>query len=206
MITMNRIIIKKSLQLISGIFFFYFVHVPQSYSQSEWTRITPENTFFSFEFPGEPQKTFDDTLIKTLMYSYIVDTDIVLNCTFMKKDSSFAYYLEAMLDTADTINISMFPDSILNPLNVMREGWTHMFDSSEVLLNQNFYLQDSTINGMTFGMRVFRRDSTFNYFYVKAYYNGHDYLFFFAMAPENEYEDLIAYRDEFFDSITIEEP
>lgn len=160
-------------------------------SDSNWVSLSSDDNYFTFKIPDTPLVI--DTL-NTYFCSTTIENDLFVQVYYARSDSNYGD------NTSDSID---------NPLLAFT---AQLISSTNGTLTsfEDLYV-NSTIRGKEIGLThptsyVDTTDTTFVFLFSRVYHNGNSLLIFLITAPEYRLNDLIAYKELFFDDIVINIP
>jgi len=156
---------------------------------SSWVTINPTNAYFTFKMPDQPAK-YDS--VNTKFYTYSVDSELVMQAYYFKPDSAFP---------------NILIDSTNDPL--LRFAAQLIYSTSGTLTalsDIDFSGQNvrTALKGKEIGTSYFAagQDSQV-YLFTRVYYDGQSLLAFYISAPAPRINDLLTFKNTFFQNITI---
>lgn len=166
-------------------------YLKESFAQdSSWVTISPANAYFTFKMPAQPAKY--DTM-NTKFYTYSVDSELVLQAYYFKPDSVFP---------------AVPTDSAHDPLLLFAAQLIYSTSGTLTAISDiDFSGQKvrSSLKGKEVGTSYYATNDQENkvYVFTRIYYDGQSLLAFYISAPAPRIDDLLVYKNTFFQNITL---
>ena len=169
-------------------------------AQNPWITITPNNSFYSFNFPDVPDLAIDSPMLK--LFKIEIDSELTIFSAYQDQTESFADYLQQE-DPMDSTDFANLPDSCKSPLFAYRDLMLFMWDSTSLnYYDTNFLDTLLAIKGIEF--QITYLDSKTNLFRVlcaRSFTKAFGMVNFVIDGPTSRINDILAIKSEYFDSI-----